>query len=1037
MDPTRPSNAPGEHKATGKSKNNKPPPGRRQELQGLTLSQGPSLDTSTLNQKELNEVNKARALPAYRQRWLQGESTASVPADRALEQASQGQSASLDAAERSPERASQETTSIQTVQRAVRAMNADRAASQTPEKLRERKTASQTITPYTGKKQAGRSRSVSPVRELKAITTPQEPESSSHAKPLASSEMSHSLPSTASNSESAPPNLAPATQPTQDFNVDVAEDDGAFFGSEEERSPSLDVPTLELLALRVLRARQSSGEASVRYGDVVREISEMSRSHAVQGALMIQALMNLAADGEVELFGEGPRRCVQLCAAKAAGPADADTGNAGSVDDEASPADDGFLPMDDEDDFTPLNPVEDEDPAATKAAAKAAKEKARKDGTAALFKAQEQAHRAVKKAVYQEAAGQQWQSTQPNPTALVLRNIVNAHFGGYEASPSSELTAVSPDGAVDCRFRCCDVLTLRDPAWLEDSVITGLLRGNVPNAAGMHGTTQLADQLWVTGLVHAAAKDMDAFDAQAFQLTEQCDKIVCVLNEREMHWLTFTIERDARRVRIYDSWIIVDEPERQAFRESWLESRLRRLAIWACARPSAHQSWALCLDDGFAVEWMRAGTHLQQNSHDCGVHAVKNAVDLVWRGAVEPTHDALHLRYRFAVYLDAMLDGHEPRWGREDTLARQVNAGSARSAAPNKGSNTTKTVAKTASSAGGSDMPHILSGLELRLFEPQGEPEQAGQSFEGEFVPSREHYFFDEHTPEDARDILEMGFATRDYVSTGVDAGRDPIVVPPMPLDAAFTGRHVVLPDVRHQIPYREAVIAILQAHDPRGMTWEEVLDCYKQASRRLGRPLSLQWRVNIRASVNKRQGMVANFDAETGIVQLIDHDYRQMTPSALTWFGNDMMRAMERAQETSDDIHTRPDLLIVPVRHSRLSSGNNELDVADAASRSRDSALQFLKYYLLVHWGRKDAPVEVQSADQYIEDEPCFHVHTAVCSSTTRAFQMDNGRPSVADEATTELLQRTNALAEQNGARRLVTFIITGVDGWTTNNDS
>lgn len=67
---------------------------------------------------------------------------------------------------------------------------------------------------------------------------------------------------------------------------------------------------LKIGVLGVLDALLASGSMSVRYGDVVRTLSEQS-SVSVDGGEFAEAVRSLEAEGKVQLLGEGPRRSIR------------------------------------------------------------------------------------------------------------------------------------------------------------------------------------------------------------------------------------------------------------------------------------------------------------------------------------------------------------------------------------------------------------------------------------------------------------------------------------------------------------------------------------------------------------------------------------------------------------------------------------------------------------------------------------------------------------------------------------------------------
>ena len=62
--------------------------------------------------------------------------------------------------------------------------------------------------------------------------------------------------------------------------------------------------------LGVLDELLRGGNSSVRYGDVVRTLSEQS-SVAVEGQEFAEAVRSLEAEGKVQVIGEGPRRSIR------------------------------------------------------------------------------------------------------------------------------------------------------------------------------------------------------------------------------------------------------------------------------------------------------------------------------------------------------------------------------------------------------------------------------------------------------------------------------------------------------------------------------------------------------------------------------------------------------------------------------------------------------------------------------------------------------------------------------------------------------
>lgn len=67
---------------------------------------------------------------------------------------------------------------------------------------------------------------------------------------------------------------------------------------------------LAIGVLQVLDTMLSGGQASARYGDVVRTLSEQS-SVPVEGQEFAEAVRGLEQEGKVQVVGEGPRRSIR------------------------------------------------------------------------------------------------------------------------------------------------------------------------------------------------------------------------------------------------------------------------------------------------------------------------------------------------------------------------------------------------------------------------------------------------------------------------------------------------------------------------------------------------------------------------------------------------------------------------------------------------------------------------------------------------------------------------------------------------------
>lgn len=240
-------------------------------------------------------------------------------------------------------------------------------------------------------------------------------------------------------------------------------------------------------------------------------------------------------------------------------------------------------------------------------------------------------------------------------------------------------------------------------------------------------------------------------------------------------------------------------------------------------------------------------------------------------------------------------------------------------------------------------------------------------------------------------------------------------------------------------VPVRDAIVAILGYARPRKLTWPGVENQYEKMCMYLGVPLTSCWRSHMRAACTKRINTVVYEDEETGELSLVDPN-ATTSPMARLFYGREAWQHFTRAQQFRDDIQTRPVLIVVPERYSSVNSGNNAKYVGNAAEDLQRAAQRDIDYYLAVHGGTTKRPVQIAASgdmDFEAESKYWYYPYPIVRSSASRVFEMDNGGRSHEDENMLDILHTLDSMAERTGIRYLVTFLITGADGWFTNQDS
>lgn len=122
-----------------------------------------------------------------------------------------------------------------------------------------------------------------------------------------------------------------------------------------------------------------------------------------------------------------------------------------------------------------------------------------------------------------------------------------------------------------------------------------------------------------------------------------------------------------------------------------------------------------------------------------------------------------------------------------------------------------------------------------------------------------------------------------------------------------------------------------------------------------------------------------------------------------------------------------------------RFSSRGGALNISDTGA---DAAKRIFGVWDLVHNGREKRPITIEPADDFDPDdtEAYHYAHLMFPSASDCPFFADNkGRPDNSDHCIMALVQRAEDHAAAKGLQGdqipMVTYVVAGVDGWTTNN--
>jgi hypothetical protein len=431
---------------------------------------------------------------------------------------------------------------------------------------------------------------------------------------------------------------------------------------------------------------------------------------------------------------------------------------------------------------------------------------------------------------------------------------------------------------------------------------------------------------------------------------------------------------------VFDSWV-QENPREQADRSSSNHLHLRLLFNHFSASQWAGPGWD-------RADWQvvsDATTYTQTNDYDCGVHALRNVQDLMYDRRVLRFHDAKLLRRRYAFLLEMVVSSEEPRfiWG-DEIPGDEVLTQRWRDGVP----------ARDGAARNGPDRQR-----------PGAQQNEGGH-------------------------LGDLGLLLQS-LTPGTLLEPDPPV------------KHIL-------VPYREAFVAILNATGgAEGLTLGEVALRYITVCRHLGS--ATQTLANVRYHAlqlfNRSNTGVrvvsTDEDGQKRYLVRADLPESRVSSSELVHFGQSAMLQYAKMDYLKDDIETRPVLLCMLGRKTKVTQ-KSQKGIPNAKSAMLNRLDLNARYYLDVHNGRAEDPVEVQTADEVHlrgkGDEDRFYLHNYLLperSSSCPVFQGDSGNHQPPDITMMAILKKLNDRSRHRrlvgDGRPLVIWVVFGVDSWST----
>ncbi|KAK6431843.1 hypothetical protein LTR95_011993 [Oleoguttula sp. CCFEE 5521] len=628
---------------------------------------------------------------------------------------------------------------------------------------------------------------------------------------------------------------------------------------------------------------------------------------------------------------------------------------------------------------------------------------------------------------------------------LTFAKLLNYYDGAD--SEYGQKRSWSQEGGSDTKFELTreDVLSLYGSNWLTDEVISGILAVLFPDGAcarnadcsvarpvpmlamytAMTLSRAMKMKIGTDEEKSAIAAELDAIlqvyeqgghPCRLGQLDPDVHAVVGVLNETDLHWIAFRADRNTHVITIYDSWVM-DIPSAQTARQSAVRLRLSMLFKFFADHYLTQPGWASQpgIPGGWDGTWQvqhadPATLHVQTNSDDCGVHALRNLQDLVDWQDVLPYHDAQELRMRYvwtliAVYFvggeiyDSSINGTIPfAWG---------------------------------GSLPGED--------ELRM-RWQTKPTSRPSATASTAVTKPGHAPVSNPSVGDKGLIERMlqNFTAEDFVDA--------------------EGNELPKPDLGTIID-RNMCAHVMLHYATIPMTPNQLALCFHAVCDQLGLQVKAEWNQSANKISTYLMGKAFN-PAYSGIKRLRIEEGRttkvgtqyqgvpgceepeHFTRNAVDWFGPIAQQHYADATHDIDDIETRPALLVSVYRLSRLGykPGTITADY-DTIGHRQQVSRENATYWDLVFNGRPSSPIEVEAAETLDPDTfSLFHYHI-VSPSHLPVFENKGGNATPQDTTLIAMLEKLDEHSAQQSKegddRPLVTFLVVGVDGWTTDTNS
>ena len=250
-------------------------------------------------------------------------------------------------------------------------------------------------------------------------------------------------------------------------------------------------------------------------------------------------------------------------------------------------------------------------------------------------------------------------------TATQLLILLQRYFqpaAGQDVNYSLERYIMGEDGGTFGNQRR-DVMSLSRIAYVEDAAFEGLMMTYVPSRHSRYYTIHVP-QLGkinrtlsaVMGTIRPASANEPLLETP-FEFKDTTLTIVCPFNYKNNHWPVFRARQNQLLVEVFDS--ATGDPSYRSEIDAALLQVMER--FWPATGIGHH-----VVGRNWRCEW--PATYQQRDGNSCGVHAIRNAVDLVFGSKVQSSHDADFLRTQMIIRLTEILEMQSlsALWGEDD-----------------------------------------------------------------------------------------------------------------------------------------------------------------------------------------------------------------------------------------------------------------------------------------------------------------------------------------------------------------------------------